>query len=297
MGTFAVEGIKQVSVNGASLAYLEKGTGEPVVFVHGGYSDLRTWLLQIPAFAQEYRAITYSRRYARPNEDIPKGHDDQMMPHVDDLTALLKAIDAAPAHLVGNSWGAFICLLTAIKQPTLVRSLTLGEPPVLPLFVSNVPKPQELLRLLLRRPRTAISILNFGMTVIQRTEKAYRRGDFEGGTKAFVQGVLGVDGYNALPEARKEQMRENQSADVAQMLGVGFPPLTEAEVKRVATPTLLVTGEQSPALLRRHLTRRLLDLLQNVRHVEIRQASHVMHEQNPAAFNEEVLKFLRNIRT
>lgn len=72
MGTFAVEGIKLVSVNGAILAYVEKGRGEPVIFVHGGYSDLRTWLTQIPAFAQEYRAITYSRRYARPNEDIPK---------------------------------------------------------------------------------------------------------------------------------------------------------------------------------------------------------------------------------
>lgn len=296
MGVFTVEGIKSVSVNGANLAYLEKGSGEPVVFVHGGYSDLRTWLTQIPAFAQEYRAITYSRRYARPNEDIPKGCDDQMMPHVEDLTALLPVLNAAPAHLIGNSWGAFICLLVAINQPTLVRTVVLCEPPVLPLFVSNVPKPQEILRLFLRRPTTAIAILNFGMTVIQRTETAYRQGDFEGGTKAFVQGVLGVDSYNALPEARKEQMRENQSADIAQMLGAGFPPLTEADVRRVTAPTLLVTGERSPALLRLHLTRRLVDLLPNVRHVQIQEASHVMHEQNPAAFNKEVLSFLHSQR-
>ena len=36
------------------------------------------------------------RRYARPNEDIPLGTDDQMTPHVDDLVAFLRAIDAVP---------------------------------------------------------------------------------------------------------------------------------------------------------------------------------------------------------
>lgn len=297
MGTFAVEGIKSVRINGASLAYMERGTGEPVVFVHGGYSDIRTWLAQIPAFAQEYRAITYSRRYARPNGDIPKGQDDQMMPHVDDLVDLLVALDAVPAHLVGNSWGAFICLLAAIKQPTLIRSLVLCEPPVLPLFVSHVPKPQEILRLLLRRPRTAIALLNFGINVIKPTEKAYKQGDYEGGTRAFVRGILGADAYNVLPEARKEQMRENESTNVAQMLGAGFPMLTEAEVRGVTAPTLLVTGERSTVLLRRDLTLRLADFLPNVRRVEIQETSHIMHEQRPAAFNEEVLSFLRHYRT
>lgn len=294
MGAIGVEGIKTVSVNGTSLAYLEAGRGEPVVFVHGGYSDLRTWSAQTPVFAEEYRAIAYSRRYARPNEDIPEGQDDQMMPHVEDLAALLVALDAAPAHLVGNSWGAFICLLAAVRNPALVPTLVLGEPPVLPLFVSNVPKPQEMLRLLVRRPRTAIEIMRFGMRVIQPTEKAYKRGDLEGGTTAFVRGVLGADTYDALPEARRDQMRENQSADVAQMLEAGFPPLTEAEVRGVTTPTLLVTGERSPGLLRRGLTGRLADLLPNARRVEIRDASHIMHEQGSAAFNEAVLLFLRS---
>ena len=297
MGTFAVEGIKSVRVNGASLAYMERGTGEPVVFVHGGYSDLRTWLAQIPAFAQEYRTITYSRRYARPNGDIPRGQDDQMMPHVNDLADLLVALDAVPAHLVGNSWGAFICLLAAIKQPALVRTLVLCEPPVLPLFVSSVPKPQEIILLLLRRPRTAIALLNFGIKVLQPTEKAYKQGDYEEGTRAFVRGILGADAYDVLPEARKEQMRENESTNIAQMLGAGFPLLSEAEVRGVTAPTLLVTGERSPALFRRDLTLRLADFLPNVRRVEIQEASHIMHEQKPAAFNEEVLSFLRHYRT
>ena len=54
-----------------------------------------------------------------------------MLPHVDDLTAFLRVNDATPAHLVAHTWGAFICPLTAIQHPRLVRSLVLGEPPVL----------------------------------------------------------------------------------------------------------------------------------------------------------------------
>jgi pimeloyl-ACP methyl ester carboxylesterase len=40
--------------------------------------------------------------------------------HVDDLEALLRLLDAAPAHLVGHSYGAFVCLLLAIRKPQIV---------------------------------------------------------------------------------------------------------------------------------------------------------------------------------
>lgn len=292
MAGFPLQGVGTVVVNGATLAYLERGQGRGVVFVHGGYSDLRTWLPQFGAFAEGYRTVAYSRRYARPNEDIAEGQDDQMGPHVEDLISLLRSLDLAPAHLVGNSWGAFICLLAAIKEPDLVRTLVLGEPPVLPLFISNSPKVGEVVRLLLRNPRDAITIMGFAARVLGPAEKAYRRGDSEGGTKIFVSGVLGARRYEALPEERKQQMRENQTADRAQLLGAGFSPLSDADVRHVKTPTLLVTGEQSPPLLRRTLTGRLESLLPNVERVEIHNASHVMHEQNPKGFNQAVLAFL-----
>ena len=120
MSNFPVAGVRTLLVNGAQLACLEQGEGQSVVFVHGGYSDLRTWLPQLAAFGDEYRAVAYSRRYARPNEDIPEGQDDQIGPHVDDLLSLLRSLDLAPAHLVGNSCGAFICLLAALREPSLV---------------------------------------------------------------------------------------------------------------------------------------------------------------------------------
>jgi pimeloyl-ACP methyl ester carboxylesterase len=288
------EGFKSlptVVVEGTTLAYHEQGEGEPVVFVHGSASDLRIWEQQVPAIAGSHRAIAYSRRYARPNEDIPPGQDDRMLPHVDDLTSFLRAIDVAPAHLVGHSWGAFICLLTAIRHPRLVRSLVLQEPPVLSLFVSTPPRPKELLPLLVRRPRTALAILKFGASTIAPTQRAFRHGDDDQALQTFAHGVLGKDTYERLPEERKQQARENLNTLRAQLLGAGFPPLSEHDVRGIRVPTLLMTGERSPAFLLR-LTDRLQQLLPNAERVEILGASHAMQEENPGAVNEAMLGFL-----
>lgn len=180
----------------------------------------------------------------------------------------------------------------SLKEPDLVRTLVLGEPPLLPLFISNTPNVVEMLRLFLRDPKAATTIMRFAGKVLVPTEKAYRRGDFEGGTKNFVSNVLGARAYEELPEERKQQMRENHTADQAQMLGAGFPPLSDADVRQIKTPTLLVTGAHSPPLLRRTLTGKLESLLPNVEQVEIPNASHIMHEQNPTGFNQVALAFL-----
>ena len=285
------EGVRTAAVDGIALAYREHGGGEPVVFVHGSASDLRTWGQQLPAIGTRHRAIAYSRRYARPNEDIEPGADDQMLPHVDDLAALLRVIGAAPAHLVGHSWGAFICLLAAIRHPEVVRSLVLQEPPVLSLFVSTPPRLRELLPLLVRRPRTALAILEFGAGTIAPAQRAFRRGDDAQALKAFAHGVLGKETYERLPEARKQQARENLGTLRAQLLGAGFPPLDEADVRGIRIPTLLMTGQRSPAFLHR-LTEHLQRLLPNAERVDIAGASHGMQEEKPGAVNEAILGFL-----
>jgi pimeloyl-ACP methyl ester carboxylesterase len=293
MTSTAFGAIKTATVNGTTLAYREQGDGEPVVFVHGALSDLRTWQQQLPPIGASYRAISYSRRYARPNEDIERGTDDQMLPHVDDLAAFLQALDAAPAHLVGSSWGGFISLLTAIRYPGAVSSLVLEEPPVVPLVgLSFPPRPSEVLSLLFRRPRFALALAKEGARAFGQVEKAFRRGDDETAAQMFGSAALGKEPYRQLPEARKQQMRENVNTLRAMLLGAGFPPLSEEEVRGVSVPTLLITGEQSPAgaIL---LTDRLEELLPVVERVEISAASHLMHEENASAVNEAIVGFLR----
>jgi pimeloyl-ACP methyl ester carboxylesterase len=287
--------IRTISLNETTLAYAERGQGEPLIFVHGTSQDMRTWSGQLDAFAREYRTISYSRRYARPNEDIPAGHDDPMQTHVDDLIALLHAVGAAPAHLVGNSWGGFISLLTAIKAPDSVKTLTLCEAPVLTLVVDNNPKPAQIMKLLLRNPADAARLIRFGMRV-SATQDRYRKNDIAGADRIFGTALLGKAHYESLPEDRRRMLHENASVEAAQMLGAGFPPLSADDVRNVKAPTLLVTGDASAPLLRITLTNALQRLLPHVERVTIPGASHIMHEDDPATFNEAVLAFLRRSR-
>ena len=292
MTTTGFEDVRTAKVDGATLAYREQGEGLPVLFVHGGVSDLRIWVNQLPVVGRSYRAISYSRRYSRPNEDIDPEAEDSWLRHVDDLAVFLREIGAAPANLVGNSQGAFISLLAAIRYPELVRSLVLEEPPVLPLFVSFPPRATELLRLFATRPRTAIAIMQFVLGTVMPATRAFERGEDEKGLETFLLGVLGKKTFAQLSEESAQRLRDNISTLRAGMLhDIGFPSLEDADVRGLRIPVLLVTGDRSPALLLR-LTDRLEELLPIVERVEIPDASHIMHEENPPAVNEAILDFL-----
>jgi pimeloyl-ACP methyl ester carboxylesterase len=170
-GVSVAAGVKTAELDGARLAYVERGQGQPVVFVHGSISDLTIWEPQLEPIGASYRAIAYSRRYAWPNEDLPSGAKDMMQPHVGDLLAFLRAVDAYPAHLMGNSWGAFVCLKAAMREPAAVRSLVLEEPPLVPLITGAPPSPSQIAGSLLRHPLLTLAVLRFGAGTVAPVNK------------------------------------------------------------------------------------------------------------------------------
>lgn len=279
------------NANGVSLEYQESGSGEPVVLVHGGISDHRIWQDQRRALGRNYRAIAYSCRYHWPNAPAPPEAEHSVADHVDDLQALVPTLGAAPAHLVGNSFGGLLCLLVAIRAPELVQSLVLLEPFVLPFFVSIPPRPLELLKLAVRHPRTAAAVIHFGARGLRPSQAAFERGDLEGGLQLFTRAVLGPGGVAQMTEARREQARENLETFASQLTHAEFPPLDPDDVRRITVPTLLLSGQQSP-LLMRLLTDRLHELLPHAERVNIPRASHDAHVDNPSAVTDAVLTFL-----
>ena len=288
-------GTRTVPIDGTRLAYRERGSGEPVVFVHGSISDLTIWERQLAPVGERYRAVAYSRRYAWPNEDLPAGATDTMAPHVDDLLAFLRAIDAYPAHLVGNSWGAFICLRTAMQEPAAVRSLVLEEPPIVPLIIGAPPAPAHILSSLLRHPRVTLSVLRFGALTLTAVGKLITAGDIEGSVMRFARGVLGEQALAALTPEVRAHMLANAATHVGQFQADGgFEPITETDIRATNTPALVITGAQSPVFLRR-LAELLAGLLPNSRRLEVPSASHVMHVENPDAVNAALLRFLAEI--
>lgn len=273
------------------LKVVESGSGHPVVVVHGSASDYRTWEQQFAAFSEDFHVVAYSRRYHWPNEKAPDGAEYSMAEQVDDLSQLLRSLDAPGAHLVGHSYGAYLALMIAIRDPSMVDALVLAEPPVIPLFTSFPPKLGEILRLLLARPGTALPIIRFAATGLGPATSAAKKNDMEGAMMRFGRAVLGRKTFASLSAQRLDQVRVNFSK--AELLSdTSMIPLDERDVASIEARTLLVTGENSPAFLHR-LTDRLEDLMPNTERVEIPNASHIMHEDNPGAYNQAVLSFLR----
>jgi len=291
------ENVQTAKVGGASLAFREQGAGDPVVFVHGGISDLRIWDAQLPEIGRSYRAISYSRRYALPNEPMPRDAMDPIAVHVDDLVAFLREVGAAPAHLVGNSWGALIALLTAQRHPEVVRSLVLEEAPAVTLFLPTVPpRLGDLLRLTASRPGVAIALVRVMVGTLARVERALRRGEDEAATRIFAQGVLGRKPLASIDPALRDQL----IANCAQLRPIVLNPepapmrLEPEALRHLQIPVLLLTGELSPDYLVR-LTDCLEELLPRSERGEIAGASHIMHAEDPAATNRAILDFLGRV--
>lgn len=285
-----------VSVNGTCLEYVEQGEGQPVLFVHGGSGDLRSWQGVLPAFGASFRAIAVSCRGYHPNEPLRDDEGLTLDAHVEDLIGVVRALELEPVHLVGHSSpGGFGSLLFAARQPGMLRSLVLIEPPAFPLLGVNIPpKPPQILRLLFRHPRIAAGFLKFGAKAMAPAIKAFERGDDEQGLRLFIAGNLGSAALAEIPPAvfqvRFQQGLENLRPLKAQ-LRAGFPDISADDVRKIRVPTLLVAGERSNAVLR-GVTDRLAALLSNVARLDIPNASHNMFDADPERFNRGVMAFL-----
>lgn len=280
-----------ININGAGLEYSDAGAGSPVVFVHGSLSDLRSWSAQLPVFANTHRAVAFSCRHYFPNERVADGAELPLTTFVDDLAALLRALDLSPAHLVGQSSGALVAMLLSVRSPELVRSLVLAEPPALPMLGVDVPPgPIQLLRLFARDPRTAVAVMKFGARGIGPAIRAFERDDDERGATAFVTAVVGRETLATWSHERRQRMLDNVGAFKA-VLQAGLPPFSEDDAGRIRAPCLLVTGSQSAPVLHR-ITDRLERSIPNVERIDIPHASHLMFEDRPEEFNRAVLAFI-----
>jgi pimeloyl-ACP methyl ester carboxylesterase len=108
-------------------------------------------------------------------------------------------------------------------------------------------------------------------------------------TRIIGNAILGPEFYRDLSTSRLEQVTANSFR--AEFLGSGFAPLEDEDVRSVQTPALLVSGQRSPRLFHRLLDR-LEELLPRAKRVEISGASHIMHEDNAAAYNAALRSFL-----
>lgn len=121
--------VKQLDIDGYMLEYVDKGSGEPVVFVHGAVSDYRTWGPYEDTISETARYVSYSRRHYGTQDwpaDAPT-QDDQTQ-HASDLVALIESLDAGAVHLVSWSNSGKTMAILGATRPDLIKSITQYEP-------------------------------------------------------------------------------------------------------------------------------------------------------------------------
>ncbi len=113
-----------VDVNGIRLHAVESGEGPLVLLVHGFPESWYSWRHQLPFLAEHgYRAVAIDvRGYGRSSAPVDI-EEYRMLRHVADNLALVGALGADDAVVVGHDWGAPIAWNSALLRPDVFRAV------------------------------------------------------------------------------------------------------------------------------------------------------------------------------
>jgi len=274
----AGDDIKRIRANDTELSYMERGQGDPVIFVHGGLQDYRMWTEHLPKFASRYRVIAYSRRNHAPNEASPDGMPDGAADaHGEDLAAFVRALGLSRVRIVAHSSGAHAALFFAASSPDAVVSLVLNEPPATGLL-RGVPNTTDMLKDWASGQAAA--------------REAVVAGNIKDGIPLFVNAVGGPGAFDRRSEHDKKMNFDNAASFQADATTKRPRPVFTCDMaKAIKAPALLMTGERSPQFFHR-IVDQLENCLPNRQRIVIAGSSHSVPSEQPRAFDDAALAFL-----
>lgn len=264
--------------NGLVFHHAEAGEGAPLVFLHGVLGDWRTWAPQWAAFVPHFRCISYSRRYSVPNGNRAVSPDHSALAEADDLQALLVHWRAAPAVLVGASYGAYTALALAARRPEQVRALVLVEPPLMKLADAT------------SEGRAIRS--DFDQRIRLPARQAFEAGDDARAVWLLTEGILGGTDLGQQSTAAMGRRLENaESLRRVTLSSDEFPALDMDRLAALEVPVLLLSGERTPPI---HdvVFRALAQALPRAERRKVPEAGHGVARDQSGAFNALVLDFL-----
>ena len=207
-------------VNGVSLAYEEHGSGAPILGVHGTGSSTALWSDAAARLGEHGRAIVYDRRgFGR--SERPEPFVSDVRTHADDAAALLDALGASPAVLIGRSQGGEIAVDLALRHPQHVRGLALLEGGGLGL---------------------SPALRGWLDAMHERLDAA---ADEEVG-RVLIAEILGEDVWDELSESMRQTFTDNGPAILAEERA-GLLDVTPEQLSTIGCPILILAGRDSPA--------------------------------------------------
>jgi non-heme chloroperoxidase len=260
------------------LHYEDRGSGQPVVLIHGFPLSGRSWEKQTAALlAAGYRVITYDRRGFGESSQPSVGYDYDTF--AADLDTLMTTLDLRDVVLVGFSMGTgeVTRYLANFGSERVSKAVMLG---VVPPFLLKTDDNHE---------GVDGSVFDGIIDAINGDRLAYLTGFFD----AFynLDELLGV-------RISEEVVRDswNVAAGASAVGTVSCPPtcITDfrQDLPKNDVPTLVVHGDADRILPIDSTARRLPELIADCEFVEIPGAPHGMLWTHGAEINEVLLRFL-----
>jgi len=248
-----------LQLDGVDLDYEERGAGPALLLIHG--TAARVWGSVPEALADSARTIDYDRRSFGASVHPPV---TDLTRHRDDAAALLDALGAGPAVIVGWSIGGVVALDLALAHPERVRALVLIEPPLHAKRHPTLP--------MLRAILTAQALGRLG-----------RPGP---GATAFLRWASGrrdgADDFDRVPPAWRAAMLANAAAIVGELRAGTGEHLKRDRLASLGLPVTILTGSESDPVFAA-CARRLAESLPGAVVREVPGSGHVMQNDRPEA--------------
>lgn len=268
---------RTVDVDGLTTSYLEAGTGDPVVLLHGGEfggcAEI-AWEHTIATLAEHYRVLAPDMLGFGESAKVIDFTDGRGM-RIRHIARFCSVLGVGPAHFVGNSMGAINLLVDATS-----------ERPVLPV-------------------RSLVAICGGGD--IERNEHVAALYDYSAtveGMRAIVAALFAGADYPA-DDAYVQRRYESsiapgawESLAAARFRRPGLqPPPTPSSVRayeRITVPVLVIEGG-ADKLLPAGWAARIAGQVPDGRAAVVENAGHCPHIESPDAVNELLLDFLKGV--
>ncbi|BBX18777.1 bromoperoxidase [Mycolicibacterium duvalii] len=254
-----------------NLAYDDRGSGEPVLFIAGRGGAGRTWHLhQVPVFLRAgYRCVTFDNRGVGATENAETLTTETM---VGDVVDLIEQLGLAPVRIVGVSMGSFIAQELMVVRPELVRSAVLmatrGRHDRTRTFFGQAER----------------ALLESGVQLPPEYDARLRL------LESFSPKTLNddnavrdwIDMFTMWPQKPTPGLR-------AQM-AVSPEDSRLPAYQHIRTPTLVI-GFEDDVLLPSYLGREVANAMPNARFIEIPATGHLGFIEKPEAVNTAILNF------
>jgi pimeloyl-ACP methyl ester carboxylesterase len=256
--------------SGVRMPYVTRGSGAPLLFVHGSLCDYRYWNGQMAILSQRFRCVSVSLSHYWPADDLALQGAFNWWTHVAELAEFITAMDLGPVHLVGHSRGGCVAFHLAREHPHLVQSLTLADPGGPLAADAALPPATEALR--------------------ARAAALIEDGDIDAGLELFVDSVS-LPGIWRKSPAGFRTMAIDNAATLPLQFRDPLPAYTEEAAASVACPALLIAGGKSPRMYRDNVAQ-LAAWMPRAETRTIAAASHGMNVTHAAEFNRLLETFV-----